>query len=166
MEFNLFGIPGETLVKLSSIGCGAVCVLGVVASGRMISKLTRSDPPAKSKLIQTFMGMCILLALISGGSAYLLAKNNAAKVDAAKQETVSTKQNAQQLLGKQEEQTLKTIEETKAALADFHKQIATLTMAKEDKDRIEKVANDHRATIDKRFSILKQNFSTAKDTFK
>lgn len=104
----LFGLTGEQLVQFANIGCGAICVLGVVISGFMIFTLSKDAPPAKAGLIKSFMKYCVVLALVSGCSSSALAWQNAGKVQVAETKTKETKEVAQQLLA--------SADESKAAL--------------------------------------------------
>jgi|GEM_PF-6474498 hypothetical protein len=94
----LFGFKGEELVQLANIGCGAVCVLGVVISGFMIFTLTGETGKVRGPLIRSFMKMCVLLAFVAGISSSALAWQNAQRVAVAEQKTAQVKQGAEQLL--------------------------------------------------------------------
>jgi hypothetical protein len=100
---TLFGFPAESVVQLANVGCGAVCVLGVLISGTMIVKFDRKDSATKASLITRFMQMCIVLSVISGLSSWHLAQNNAAKVEVAEKKTEDVSAKTRDLLAKVDE---------------------------------------------------------------
>jgi len=120
---TIFGFPAETVVQLANIGCGAVCVLGVMGSFTLISKVTVGTPKWVPDLIKRFMTMCIILAVISAGASFYLARNNAGKVQDARQQTETVQKEAAKHLAQSQQDLAEVQKEiTRASIPDAVKQ--------------------------------------------
>ena len=64
----------ELLVKLASFGTARICLLIVFYTGFTIQKIPSDSPPWRPKLMNKYMNICIIIAIISalsgGANAY------------------------------------------------------------------------------------------------
>lgn len=159
----LFGLTGEQLVQFANIGCGAICVLGVVISGFMIFTLSQDAPPAKAGLIKSFMKYCVVLALVSGCSSSALAWQNAGKVHTAEAKTQETKATAQALLATAEESKTALLK-TKQDFAKLTQQMPALTTQPAANQSNLKLILERSKELDARFQHLDKNLETARQS--
>ncbi|WP_395747560.1 hypothetical protein [Prosthecobacter sp.] len=142
---TIFGYPAETVVQLANIGCGAICVLGVLGSFTLISKASTETPRWVPDLIKRFMQMCISLAVVSAGASFYLARNNAGKVQVAREQTETVQKEAEQHLV-QSQQAIAEIQKevTRASIPEALKQqlnAATTTHARRLSEGLKKFEN-------------------------
>jgi hypothetical protein len=78
----------DVLVKLAGIGTAGVCVLAIFLIGTTILKLPKDSPPWKAKLMQRFMVVCVIIAVISALSGGANAYFNREKIRMAESDRI------------------------------------------------------------------------------
>ncbi len=76
----------DTLVRLASLGASGVCIFAIFWIGWLIMRLPIDASVEKHKTLRYYMGACILIAIISGGTGAANAIFNAEKVEVLKKE--------------------------------------------------------------------------------
>ena len=82
----------DTLVRLASLGASGVCIFAIFWIGWLLMRLPAGQDPERHKSLRYYMGTCIVIALISGGTGVANAMFNAQKVESLEREknTIAT----------------------------------------------------------------------------
>ena len=76
----------DTAVKLAGLGAAGVCVFALLCCVWLLSRPRGNDKPQSQSLIKWFMGLCVLMAVVTLLSAIFSAKAEAEKVPSLKAE--------------------------------------------------------------------------------